>query len=75
MHEVVATSGNPGVLAPVMTARAGRGGGRVAVLGREAGVLERRSRAVALREAVRHGWDAQAAAAALLAADDRLTLW
>ena len=30
---------------------------------------------VALREAVRHGWDADAVAAALLAQGNHLTLW
>lgn len=57
-----------------MMARAGRGGGRPAVLRRDAGVRERRERAVALRESVRHGWDAEALAAALLG-DGEPTLW
>jgi hypothetical protein len=50
----------------VMMARARRGGGRPAIRRRGAGVAARRSRAVALRAAVRDGWDADAVAAALL---------
>lgn len=38
------------------------------------GVADRRARAVALREAVRHGWDADAVAAALLGSPEP-TLW
>lgn len=55
-------------------ARAGRGGGRRVVLRRDAGVLARHERAVALRNAVRLGWDADAVAAALLG-DPEPTLW
>ena len=58
----------------VMMARAGRGGGRVAVRVGDHGVRARRARAVALREAVRHGWDAAAVEAALLGSRDP-TLW
>ncbi|HYB36596.1 MAG TPA: hypothetical protein VEF72_13095 [Mycobacterium sp.] len=58
----------------VMMARAGRGGGRVAVGRGEHGVQARRSRAVVLREAVRNGWDADAVAAALLGSTEP-TLW
>jgi hypothetical protein len=52
-------------------ARARRGGGRPSIrgIGRQA----RRARSVALREAVRHGWDEQAVQRALLGADP--TLW
>jgi hypothetical protein len=53
--------------------RSGRGGGRVAVRRGNAGVLARRDRSIALREAVRHGWDAQAVADAL--AVGHPTLW
>ena len=49
-----------------------RGGGRPVVTNRE-GVRERRARSVALREAVRHGWDGERVAAALLGGDP--TLW
>ncbi len=58
----------------VMMARAGRGGGRRPVRRRGAGVAERQARAVALREAVRNGWDEAAVSAALLGSD-RPTLW
>lgn len=54
----------------LMMARAGRGVGRPAVRRGDHGVKARRARAVALREAVRHGWDAQAVAAALLGSAD-----
>jgi hypothetical protein len=50
----------------LMMARARRGG--------DHGVKARRARAVALREAVRHGWDAEAVEAALLGSTDP-TLW
>jgi len=50
----------------VMMARAGRRGGRLAVRRGDNSVKARRARALALREAVRHGWDADAVAAALL---------
>ncbi len=53
--------------------RSGRGGGRVAVRRGNAGLLARKERSVALREAVRHGWDAQAVADAL--AVGHPTLW
>lgn len=58
----------------VMMARSGRGGGRVAIRRGDNGLRGRRERAVALREAVRDGWDAAAVAAALLGSDDP-TLW
>lgn len=45
--------------------RMGRGGGRRPIQRGRAGLLERRERAVALREAVRHGWDADAVREAL----------
>lgn len=53
--------------------RSGRGGGRVAVRRGNAGLLARRERSLALRDAVRHGWDAQAVADAL--AVGHSTLW
>ncbi|MGA9674281.1 MAG: hypothetical protein WBR28_03215, partial [Mycobacterium sp.] len=58
----------------VMMARAGRGGGRVAIRRGDNGMKARRARAVALREAVRKGWDAVAVEAALLGSHDP-TLW
>jgi hypothetical protein len=58
----------------VRMARARRGGGRPAIRRRGAGVAARRARAVALREAVRHGWDAEAVATALLGSAEP-TLW
>ena len=58
----------------LMMARAGRGGGRVAIRRGDNGVKARRARAVALREAVRNGWDAAAVEAALLGSRDP-TLW
>lgn len=57
-----------------MMGRARRGGGRPAVRRGDAGVRARRARAVALREAVRHGWDAHAVQAALLGSAEP-TLW
>ncbi|WP_425437059.1 hypothetical protein [Mycobacterium aquaticum] len=57
-----------------MMARSGRGGGRTVVRRGDHGVAERRARAVALREAVRHGWDAEAVAVALLGSPEP-TLW
>ncbi|AGZ54686.1 MULTISPECIES: hypothetical protein [Mycobacterium] len=57
-----------------MMARARRGGGRVLVRRGDHGVMARRARAVALRDAVRHGWDAEAVEAALLGSTDP-TLW
>jgi hypothetical protein len=53
-------------------ARMRRGGGRH-MLGRRHSRIVRRDRSVALRNAVRHGWDAAAAEAALLG--DQPTLW
>jgi hypothetical protein len=58
----------------LMMARAGRGGGRVAIRRGDNGMKARRARAVALREAVRNGWDAVAVEAALLGSEDP-TLW
>jgi hypothetical protein len=58
----------------IMMARAGRGGGRPLVRRGNAGVAARRARAVALREAVRHGWNGAAVAQALLGGTDP-TLW
>jgi hypothetical protein len=57
-----------------MMARASRGGGRPAVRRGRAGLLARHARAVALREAVRRGWDGDAVRRALLGSAD-LTLW
>lgn len=57
-----------------MMGRARRGGGRPAVRRGEHGVRARRARAVALRHAVRNGWDAEAVAAALLGSAEP-TLW
>jgi len=48
--------------------------GRVAVRRGANGVPARRARTVALREAVRHGWDAAAVGAAMLGRRDP-TLW
>ena len=53
-----------------MMARAGRGGGRPAVRRGSAGLLARHARAVALRDAVRGGWDADAVRSALLGSTD-----
>jgi hypothetical protein len=58
----------------LMMARARRGGGRVLVRRGDHRVKAHRARAVALREAVRHGWDAEAVEAALLGSTDP-TLW
>jgi len=58
----------------LMMARAGRGGGRVAVRRGDNGIRARRARAVALRDAVRNGWDSEAVAAALLGSTEP-TLW
>jgi hypothetical protein len=55
-------------------ARAGRGGGRPTVRRGRAGLLARHARAVALRDAVRGGWDADAVRCALLGSADP-TLW
>jgi hypothetical protein len=57
-----------------MMARARRGGGRPQVLRGRAGLLDRHSRAVALRDAVKGGWDGAAVRHALLGSAD-LTLW
>ena len=54
-----------------MAAR-GRGGGRPTVIARGAGVRARRERALALREAVRSGWDPAAVEAAMLGTQPRL---
>ncbi|WP_233165220.1 hypothetical protein [Mycobacterium sp. AT1] len=53
--------------------RSGRGGGRLAIRRGDAGVKARRERSIALRDAVRNGWDAQAVADAL--AVGHPTLW
>jgi hypothetical protein len=58
----------------IMMARAGRGGGRPQVRRGRAGFAARRARAVALRAAVRNGWDCDAVAQALLGGSDP-TLW
>ncbi|WP_062892435.1 hypothetical protein [Mycobacterium avium] len=58
----------------LMMARSRRGGGRVMVRRGDYGVKARRARAVALRQAVRHGWDADAVGVALLGSTDP-TLW
>ena len=55
-------------------ARARRGGGRTVVRRGQSGLAARRARAVALREAVRHGWDGDTVAKALLVSGDP-TLW
>lgn len=57
-----------------MMARAGRGGGRPVVRSGSWGLAQRRARAVALRDAVRDGWDAEAVAQALLTLREP-TLW
>jgi hypothetical protein len=57
-----------------MMGRAGRGGGRPQILRRHAGLLQRHSRALALRAAVKDGWDDDAVRRALLGSAD-LTLW
>ncbi|MBU8820321.1 hypothetical protein KL864_31055 [Mycolicibacterium goodii] len=55
-------------------ARMKRGGGRPAIVRRGAGVHERVARALALRDAVRNGWDDEAVARVLLGTDAP-TLW
>lgn len=55
-------------------ARMKRGGGRPVIVTRGAGVAHRVARALALREAVRYGWDGDAVAAVLLGTDEP-TLW
>ena len=57
-----------------MMARAGRGGSRPLVRRGMVGLAQRRARAVALRRAVRDGWDAEAVAEALLTLREP-TLW
>jgi len=57
-----------------MMGRARRGGGRPVVRRGIAGLAQRRARAVALRDAVRDGWDAEAVAQALLTLREP-TLW
>jgi hypothetical protein len=52
--------------------RTGRGGGHTPV--RCDGRVARRARSVALREAVRNGWDSEAVQGALLGSRE-LTLW
>ena len=54
--------------------RARRGGGRVAIRRGDSGRLRRRERSVALRDAVRLGWDGDAVASALLGSREP-TLW
>jgi hypothetical protein len=54
--------------------RARRGGGRPVVRRGSWGLAQRRARAVALRDAVRDGWDAYAVAQALLTLREP-TLW
>ncbi|OBJ86083.1 hypothetical protein A5640_11270 [Mycobacterium asiaticum] len=58
----------------VRMGQAGRGGGRPAVRRGDAGLRARHARALALRDAVRNGWDAAAVTAALLGATEP-TLW
>ncbi len=53
-------------------ARARRGGGSPAVIARQAGVKARREQALALRAAVRSGWNSEAVEAALLGGQPRL---
>ncbi len=55
-------------------ARMGRGGGRPVIVARGAGRAARAMRSRAIREAVRHGWDAEAVTAALLGGG-QATLW
>jgi hypothetical protein len=55
--------------------RRGRGGGRPPIPLRGEQLAARVRRVRALRAAVRHGWDAEAVAAALLDAQEHLTLW
>ena len=56
----------------IRMAYTGRGGGRPVV--RRDGLRARRARSVALREAVRRGWDSDAVSAALLGSTEP-TLW
>jgi hypothetical protein len=56
----------------IRMAQTRRGGGRPVVLRRDS-VRERRARSVALRDAVRDGWDSERVAAALLGTQP--TLW
>jgi hypothetical protein len=56
----------------IRMAYTGRGGGRPVI--RRDGLRARRARSVALREAVRHGWDSAAVSAALLSSSEP-TLW
>jgi hypothetical protein len=58
----------------LMMGRAGRGGARLAVRRGDHGVKARRARAVALRDAVRNGWDADAVATASLGSKEPM-LW
>jgi len=70
---IIACSQRDNMMMMMMT-RAGRGGGRVVARRGDHGIKARRARAVTLREAVRHGWDAEAVEAALLGSTDP-TLW
>ena len=54
--------------------RSGRGGGRLAIRRGDAGVKARRDRSIALRAAVRDGWNAEAVADALAGVTEP-TLW
>jgi hypothetical protein len=54
--------------------RTGRGGGRIAIRRGDLGRAARRARSLALREAVREGWDREAVRAALLGSTEP-TLW
>jgi hypothetical protein len=58
----------------IRMARMRRGGGRPAIVTRGAGVARRVERALALRDAVRDGWDEDAVSAALLGNDNPM-LW
>jgi hypothetical protein len=58
-------------------ARMGRGGGRPTIVARGAGRRTRAQRSRAIREAVRHGWNAEAVTEALLGGEQAtaLMLW
>jgi hypothetical protein len=58
----------------IRMARMRRGGGRRPIVARGAGVAARVERSRAIREAVKHGWDAERVSAALLGAVQP-TLW
>lgn len=53
----------------------GRGGGRRAIVTRDAGITARVARSRALRDAVRDGWDDDAVQSALLGQPDQYRLW